>query len=397
MSNGTTRLQVLLVEDEPDDLKQYIRDLPKVFIEHKVEADIHPCVSFEEAFARTSNPLHRYDLIISDTYRGPTKNRDAQVIRMVDSYRGTRFCPLVVYSSSVKPVDLKETAFIVWADKGRSGDIERAIKQLLDTNIPQLARKLHDELESTAASYLWKFLDENWATIQETGMSKAEILERLIRRRASIQLDRLHPGYDAIQEISNVTAADYYIIPPISAHYRLGHVLQHKGNRQIYILLTPHCHLEVQKGQKRPRADHVLVVPAFSFKDVMQKAYTKKLEDGTLQFQSPWGTNTNKIPEKLRRHIQSPPDIGSPEGRHWFLPGFMNIPDSYCDFMQVQSIPFDSIVSDFIPLAVIDTPFAEALQSCFTSFYSSVGLPNLNPLHFMHLTKGETSTNDKRT
>ena len=158
MSNGTTRLQVLLVEDELDDLKQYERDFPNVFSAYHVEADIHPCSNFDEAFALMSNPLYRYDLIISDTYRGPTQNRDAQVMRMVKDYRGTRLCPLVVYSSGVKPPDLQETAFVVWADKGRRGDIERAINQLLGTNIPQIARKLHNDLERSADRIFGIFL-----------------------------------------------------------------------------------------------------------------------------------------------------------------------------------------------------------------------------------------------
>lgn len=387
MSNAVKKLQVLLVEDEPDDLRLFERDFPNVFSECQIDVNIHPCGDFDEALALTANPLYRYDLIISDTYKGPFADRDAQVLKMIKIYRDNRFCPLVVYSSGTKPADLKETVFVVWADKGKSRDIERAIKQILGTNIPQLARKLQDELDRSAGSYLWGFLEDNWKYLQNH--SSIDGLERLIRRRASIQLSKLESD---CTEIKHITAADYYIMPPISKHYRLGQVLQHEKNKIIYVLLTPHCHLMVQEGQTKPRADHLLIVPTLTFDEIIKHAYTKQTEGGQSQFQYPWGSKQEKIPEKLSKHIKSPPDLGSPNGRYWFLPGFMTIPDSYCDFMKTQSVPLAEVITDYNSLAVLDTPFAEALQSCFTLFYSSVGIPNLNPSHFMHLTQSGTNT-----
>src|ERR1700722_15904815 len=95
-------LQVLLVEDEPTDLKAFERDLPEVFKQNHVDVHMHSSGSFAEASQLASDPLRRYDLIVSDTYRGPTQNGDADVLEMVNNYRGKRFCPLVVYSSGVK-------------------------------------------------------------------------------------------------------------------------------------------------------------------------------------------------------------------------------------------------------------------------------------------------------
>ena len=78
MSNELARLQVLLVEDEPQDLEQYKRDFPDVFSSSRIEVDIHPCDNFDEALALTSNPLYRFDLIVSDTYKGPAARRRTQ-------------------------------------------------------------------------------------------------------------------------------------------------------------------------------------------------------------------------------------------------------------------------------------------------------------------------------
>ncbi len=121
-------LQVLLVEDEPVDLKAYKESIPGVFHQNHIDVNLHLCERFEEALELAENPLLRYDMIISDTYKGPTNNGDAEVLKLVAAYRGSRFCPLVIYSSGVKPADLIESPFVVWADKAQGGDdIERAI------------------------------------------------------------------------------------------------------------------------------------------------------------------------------------------------------------------------------------------------------------------------------
>lgn len=390
MSNGTTRLQVLLVEDEPEDLIQYERDFPSVFFSCQVEADIHPCGSFEDAFARTSNPLHRYDLIISDTYKGPPENRDIQVMKMVNNYRGNRFCPLVVYSSGVKPTELDETAFVIWADKSKRDDIERAIKQLLNTNIPQLARKLHDELERSAGSYLWGFLEKRWDDLKSEKVD-AGVLERLIRRRAALQIGRLNPLVEGTQELTEVKASEFYIYPSISEDLRLGEILKNVENETFRVVLTPHCHLRIQPDETLPRAEHVLTVKAFPAKETILNAY--KNRDGTQR--NPWRGDQNKKTDKLRRRIKSPAErMGKLEGRYWFMPGFLDIPGSYCDFLQLESVAYQKIsdTGEFKRVAAIDVPFAEALQSCFTRFYLSVGIPNLNPDDFRHLIgEGETA------
>ena len=51
-------------------------------------------------------------------------------------------------------------------------------------------------------------------------------------------------------------------------------------------------------------------------------------------------------------------------------------------------------LDEWVPFAVLDTPFAEALQSCFVGFYSAVGLPMLDPGRFGDIDplEGETVT-----
>jgi hypothetical protein len=363
-------LQVLLVEDDPNELESFTRDLPPIFEQNRTEVKLHPCGNFAEALTRASDPLLRFDLIISDTYRGPTKNGDADVLKMVDAYRGPKFCPLVVYSSSVKPPTLVESPFVVWADKAKPNDIERAVTEVLKTGVPQIARKLHDEIEGSAASFLWPFLEENWTDIWKATGSDEKGIERLIRRRVAIQIgDMAHDGKGLVPVLSRL-GSEYYVYPRLPlTYYSLGDVLRRKENKNDFrIVLTPHCHLFPQPNQACPRADYVLTVKTVSAVEVLGDKIAK----------------TRGVPQKEARHkklgawTRSPAQTGgTPDGRHWYLPAFLKIPHLYCDLLQMESVPYGEVAMNFDAIATLVPPYAEALQACFVSFYGSVGIPDL--------------------
>ncbi len=365
-------LQVLVVEDTASDLQAYLRDFPSVFDDVGVQAELHGCDDFDVAIEMVADSSRRFDLIISDTYRGKPADGDAKVLDMVSTYRvqGKRFCPIVVYSSSAKPHDLEESDFVAWADKAKNQGIEDAIRKVLLTGVPQIARKLHDELERSAGSFLWEFLEKNWPRLSQQGGMRTEILERLIRRRAAAQIGDLEFIDDAWVPISQRAASEYYIYPRVhTTYYGLGDVLRQNQADGWSVILTPHCHLHKQPNQPAPRADFVLTVKAIPAKDILgnQIDTAKAL------------TSHDKRHEKLLNWSQSPARTpGKPAGRHWYMPAFLDIPHLYCDFLQVESIPYNDM-DKFEAIATLVPPYAEAMQSCFAGFYASVGIPLIQP------------------
>src|SRR3954467_12386714 len=332
-------LQVLLVEDEPTDLKMYEEAFGETFKANNAPATLHPCGDFDDAIKLASDPLRRYDMIISDTYRGHTKNGDAEVLKLVKAYRGPKFCPLVVYSSGAKPDGFKESPFVVWADKAKHGDIERAITQVLRTGVPQIARKLHEELEGSAASFLWPFLEENWEAISKASKSGGDLLERLIRRRAAIQIADFDRSGDNYVPVISRLGSEYYVYPRlVRDYYSLGDVLRQKEDKADFrVVLTPHCHLFMHSGKKKPSADYVLTIKTANAADVLGEkiANAKAAEEGAKT-------------KKLGLWTRSPAQTERvPEGRHWYLPAFLDIPHLYCDFLQVESIPYDQVAKNF--------------------------------------------------
>lgn len=104
----------------------------------------------------------------------------------------------------------------------------------------------------------------------------------MLRRRAAIQLARLKG--DA--EIEDVGASEFYIHPKISGiELRLGEILKFKSadQAQYRVVLTPHCHLKVQAGDKEPRADFVLTVKTTLAQEEISKVWEKKKKSLNLK------------------------------------------------------------------------------------------------------------------
>ncbi len=246
MIDGSQKLNVLLVEDDKENLDLLMESLPETVSGHNIEWE--PCSDFEEAVRRVR--LRRYDLVVTDIYRDEEghEKEDEGALDIVEIIRKTRFCTIVVFTDGPFPQDTPVGPFVRFADKSTGNeDILDKMEELIATGIPVIAKKLHDELDRTGKSYLWEFLEGNWDSLQDN-LSAPDILERLVRRRASIQIGRLDPGASLPTEVERVEGMEFYIFPPVSGEeIRLGQILQHKNEKDYRVVLTPHCHLTVQQ------------------------------------------------------------------------------------------------------------------------------------------------------
>jgi len=352
-------LNVLFVEDDQDDLRQISEIIETTITKNNLTVKINSINDFESGIKEANNPHIRYDLIVTDTYKGEHKSKDAAALQIVKDYRKGKFCPIIVCSSGEKPAELETTAFVNWADKGVTGDIDKKVHDILEIGLPQIIRSLNDEINSSAGNFLWSFLEKNWADLNKDQTLKKPVLERLIKKRTAIQIGDIEAGYSAR---INRHALEYYIYPSFEHNYRsLGDIIQNKENDDDFrVILTPHCHLYMHEGQSKPRADYVLSVKTIE----AEKVLGKQIETADIN--------------KLKLWARSPAQTkGKPDGRHWYLPSFMNIPHLFCDFLQVESLSYEIVESNYKSIATLAQPYAEALQQSFTGFYSNVGIPEI--------------------
>jgi CheY-like chemotaxis protein len=369
-------LHLLLVEDDQENLDLLEESLPRSL--EGFDLRWEPCPDIDDAVTRVSE--RRYDIVVTDIYRDRTSEKkdpvtgDPRASQIVARIRERRFTPVLLFTDGVFPDgDLTEGPFIKMADKSSGNDqIVEKLRELIATGVPSIAHRLHDELDRSGGSYLWDFLESRWPSLVEAGMTAPDVLERLVRRRAALQIGRLDPSSSSIMELDRVEGAEFYILPSIAVNeLRLGEILQ-RGENEFRVILTPHCHLAVQPGASAPKANFVLTAKTVSAKDISTAEPLRSNSD-------------EKRLKELGSRLQSPANIGVPRGRYWFLPGILNMPHLYVDLLQIESIPTTSVMEEFKSFAVLDTPFAEALQASFVRFYSAVGLPSVKPEQFRDL------------
>ena len=368
-------LDILVVDDDVDVLRQLDALLPREIDEHDVAWEFVD--DFDEALKLLRR--RRYDILVSDIYRdraGGQKNIAAGDIRaddLVEQIRHNRFCPIILFTDGQVPEGLVTKPFVWQGDKSApDAQLVDRVREAVATGLPAVARKLHDELDAYAGSYVWRFLEDRWEDLRQHHGLDTEMLTRIIRRRAAIQFSRLDEQQQEPVERAHRDPVDYYIYPPTSEFLRLGEVIQHHGTGEIRVVLTPHCFLVKQSGTEAPRATHVLTV---------RTVLASELRGG-WKWSSPAA--------ELRRRTAFPADkLLPPDGRYYFLPAFLDIPDIYCDLMQLESLSYETVMQDFARVAVLDAPYSEALQAGISRLYGAVGVPVLNPERVRHLGPSE--------
>lgn len=364
-------LAILLVDDDPEYLELLRQGLDNALDEFTIYW--HFCRSFEEA--ETLLNALRFDLVATDIYEDRGEDSDKKAVEenhkaqnLFRVIREKRFCPVVVFSDASKPDEpMYDDPFVRFVDKSAGNAVLLdAIRELLKTNVPVVARQLHEDLDSMGAWYLWTFLAENWAAIQEE-FEEHIALDRLVRRRAAVQLGRLDRASGT--ERDNVHPSEYYLYPPLADSHRLGDILRSKKDPKDYrLILTPHCHLVVQPNHDLPRAEYVLT----SLATPLDSSAVRNLGQQNDR------SNSELNRDKIRRAMSIRSGHGSPHGRYCILPPFLDLPALQCDWMRLETVEMKGLDELFAVVAVLDSPFAEAAQAAFNAFYANVGVPNLD-------------------
>lgn len=367
-----TAYEVLLIDDDEESLDLLVQTLPSELDGHVIMWT--PCNTFDEALDLLRR--WRFDLVATDIYRDSSgvqktpATSEPRVFDVIETIRSIRFTPIVAFTDGAFPEELEEGPFLKTADKSSGNEaILSKLSALIATGVPTIAQELHDQLDRVGGSYIWEFLEDNWSALSAAGLTEEHTLDRLIRRRTSIELGRRQATDGG--EVTVVEGAEFYLYPPLSSDIRLGTILMRKSDGEYGAVLTPHCHLIQQPGTDVPRAEYVLVA--------------RTVEASTLFEDHPFRGNEANRRDRLRRRLLSPPELGRPSGRYWFLPSLLTMSDRYVDFVQLDSVLYEDIGNIYEAFAVLDAPFAEAMQSCFVGFYSAVGLPNLDPDRFSSL------------
>lgn len=370
---------VMFVDDEPETCEQVASYLNgQIVMEPDGKLKVDTEVDFNKALGKLESS--RYDLVILDIRLGPLdEQREEEAgITTLELIKSRRFVPVIFYTALPQKVRHLETPLIRVVEKTEGvPKILLTVKEVFSTRLPFVNRALLRHLEEIQRLYMWEFVSANWEKFGDTPDRTA--LAYLLARRLAKSLDgpeihklaeRLGDSTRVWCSVDNVHPMMCYIIPPSTEMFSTGDILQKSGTEgadSYWLILTPSCDF-IESGQRTRKAEHVLIVLCQPLVESPEYQQWKGEE-------TPSSGKNKKLKALIRTPHETPK--GRQEGRYYFLPGALGIPDLVVDFQQAHVEPFENI-SQYVKIATLDNPFCESLVYFFTRYVGRVGTPDLD-------------------
>lgn len=365
MTNGRqgTTWRFLIVEDQEDTARQ-LREIAPGCVDEPDQVEVEVCRTFADATKRLR--IERFDLLILDLKDDSDAAADADAnpagLAVFSELKKTRFIPVVFYTALAHRVRSEQTSFVRVVEK--TEDVTRVreeIRRVLATKLPELTHRLED----LQRDYMWDFVSAHWKEF-ESPHDQAAVAYLLARRLAlTLQSDarrmaRAIAGKGVpMTDPNNIHPMELYVRPPVSGCPQAGDILKGKVGTETahWLVLTPSCDFE-QPG----RLQRVLLaqcMPLAEFPEYVE-----------------WKADPARNEERLKQLIGDNRHKAQQE-RFKYLPGTYFLPDLVVDFQRLQAVPPDDLKL-LEAVSSLDSPFAEAVLSRFSTYFGRLGTPDLD-------------------
>lgn len=356
-------LKILYIEDD----KENREDLKEVLDGISID-DMKISIDCLESFDTESHQFNQYHIVILDLFEGVAgsngKESGREVLKRI---REKLFVPVIFFSGNTKSILHLRSQVIGIATKGDGGfnELKSEITRLSAHNLPFLKENVHDYIEKEFQKYFWEVIQEQNDKFkpEDEDFSLGYMLLRNFGN--SLSKDNICKilGDRLIKE-SKVHPMEFYIYPTdTTQEYENGEIIKGKDdNDSMYIILTPSCDMIERYKNGVPvgrKAKKILLATARLLTD------TEEWSD--------YSRNKNKENiNKLSKLIQASND------RYFFLPGTPFIENRIVDFQNKIMVNYDSLKTDFIRIATLDSPFAQAMSTSFIRYYNRIGFPDID-------------------
>lgn len=386
----TSVASVLIIEDQEDLLEGMCRRLSEHTFSDGFKVSVEGVTDFSEGSLRVARG--EFDIVVLDVNQDGVEGGGCEPEAGVAVYRQitrARFVPVVFWTGYAHKVEhLENEPFVAVIDKTDSEDVPSKVDEILRSRIVEDLRRLQDSLRNEIIKHMWDEVVPNWSAYQygvdadsRIGFVEALLLSRLSRFIDSKRMDVLyskHPGHR-------------YIFPSVSANFGPGDILFECGKQRWWVVLNPACDLvpRASKGapdsESRPKVDLVLCASA------------KRLDE--FDEYSNWlNSKSKKTKNELAKFL------ARTEGRYRYCPSFRLIPHLVVDLADTCVVKWNSVFDykdisrsdrdcfvqnpaiaeeigkskEFVRIASLASPFAEALVVQHSQYFGRVGVPDFD-------------------
>jgi len=348
------KLELLIVEDTPEILTSYERDIKSFNLGSKVEISATLIDNKDEALAILKNEERYFDAAIVDLKLDSKGTQDDNysgndVLREIKGH--LRF-PVFIITGTPQHLseDIKQqSAFFKLKVRGEEDNYLEQIVEIFNTGITKILGKV-GHIEKYLNEIFWKHLSDSIETwVADKSRTSVEKEKSLLRYTLSHMQEYID------EEVEKYHPYEFYITPPIKTELYTGDILEFAG--QICLVLTPACDF------CQNNADYILFISIKEWESLdaeFSKRPLSKSKDEKLK-----RLITNSIP------------------RYHFVPKVNSIKAGFIDF-QAKTTISTSIVKDRLSkgkakrIATISGPFLKDIISRYANYFSRQGSPDFN-------------------
>lgn len=383
-------VRVLIIEDESEQLENVKRKVSTFEYSQGFNVVVEGVSDFSEGSARVGRG--ECDIVVLDVHQDGVDIGDNEVEAGIAVYREitcARFVPVVFWTGYTHKVEsLENEPFVAVVEKFDYSDVPLKIDEILKSRIVEDLRNLEDSLRIEIAKHMWDEIVPNWSEYRcgqdgESGISfvSALLLSRLSRFIDSKRMDVLyskHPGHR-------------YIFPSVSANLGPGDILYECKTRRWWVVLNPACDLVLRAPKDSSRSEMEPKV------GLLLCASAKPLREFGEYLN--WRMSKSKAKKKELANL-----LTRTEGRYRYFPRFRLIPHLVVDLADTCVVQWNSLVDykdiapsdrdgfiqnqvtpedfdrskEFVRIASLASPFAEALVVQHSQYFGRVGVPDFD-------------------
>lgn len=284
--------------------------------------------------------------------------------RILDLLKGFQFTPVVFHTGYAQKIKHLESPFVKVVAKGdrRLGEV---VKQAFSTRLPGLIRYIQEQQRV----YLWEHVERNWNGTEELKVD-GEVAYLLARRLSNaLSADSIRRFFNSGEgeRGSTVHPVEYYVWPSLNGGVHLGDIYREISSASCYLVINPACDLEQCK------ADSVLFVKCKPLSEFPEFSEVQVLVKSKKEVSSTKKKELRALLSDSRKVSGGQPD------RYKYIPGTSFMPHLVADFQDLSQVDMSLLVDEgqYLRIATLDSPFAEAVQAKFARYYARFGVPDL--------------------
>ena len=350
-----TKIKLLVVEDDPQDIGTCKRTVERYQHEWQREFELVECRNVDEAFDKLDST---FDGAIIDLRLGNAGDEGNQVIQRIKE-RQYRF-PVAILTGTPNAAD-PEFQYIGVFKKGDPGagyyDLLDRFWKIQETGLTRILGG-RGIIESRLGEVFWNNILPQISEWEAYGEANSARTENALLRHTLNHLIQLID-----EDIESYFPEEFYLNPPSSKRIRTGSILREKQGDKWFVVMSPDCDLAVRNHGSR-NTDRILVVEVVPPSRVLDWYH---------------GTATESLSNSQQQELKRAFNNNKANYFHC-LPATDFFPMGFLNFRYLSTLVEEEIGRRFFmpPRIQIAPPFVKDMVARFSSYYARQGQPDVD-------------------